>query len=165
MNLRVTICFSFLLAAACTPNVVEPEETVICWTEGDELNLPFEKYQPAPNIICVPIVAAPMLPPSVIQRAYVPDHRGGGGGGGVRPPPSSPPSGPGAGNPAPAVAEFSTITPRGPVAGQKNADGKTEYSLIDRDTGQVTAVDGDIRTNANQVHELRDQIFKDAGLN
>jgi hypothetical protein len=161
MYIRKDIILALLFAAACTPQVEEKEETVICWTEGDELNLPFEKYQPAPNIICVPILVAPMLPPSIIQRAYVPDRRGGGGGGH---PVSPPPTGPGGGSTSPAIAEFSTITSSGPVAGQKNADGTTEYSLINRETGQVTAVDGSIRTNANQVYELRDQIFKDAGL-
>jgi hypothetical protein len=73
------------------------EETVICWTPGDETDLSLEKYQESPTVmsptvICVPVSVAPNLPPSIVQRAYV-KTRSDSGAGGNKPPSVNPPAG------------------------------------------------------------------------
>lgn len=157
MNIPKIIIPIFLLSAACSPNP-EIEETVICWTE-EVSTTNFEKFQPVPQTICVPISTAPTIPPSILERAYIKT-----GPRNDRDNSPAPVTSPGSGTTSPPVAEFSTITGNGPVAGQKNTDGDVAYSMIDRERNEVTAVDGDIRTDANQARQLRDVIFKDAGL-
>lgn len=146
-----------LFVAGCAETY--EDETVICWTEQVTDAVPLNKYYVAPETICVPIKNVRRLPASILDRSVV---RGRGGDTPYRN--SSEVDVSVTGDAVGPHEQFSEITESGPVAGQRDSSGKTEYSSINRDTGEVRAVDGDIESNLNQVQDLRDDIFRDAGL-
>lgn len=144
------VCLTLLVACA-EPQLQQVDETLICWTEDPETGFSTGKYSPPPKTICVPIVNAPTLPESIMARAEVRNKSSDG----VSDREAAE---------KPAAVEFSETNDRGPVAAIKNADNTVEYSVVDRDSNIVRAVDDRTVTNANDAKKLRDQIFNEVGL-
>ncbi|MBR2655597.1 MAG: hypothetical protein IKD58_03740 [Loktanella sp.] len=157
---RIALGIAVVLAGCAEP---EQEATVICWTVGDETNLPQDKYYKFPDTVCVPIVHAPSLPPSIQQRATIEVRRSRESIN--RPPAPVRPVAPGTVIPnSPAEYEMSEVHKTGPVAGIVRRDGTLEYSSINRETGVVRAVDDKTEINSNDAKRLRNEIFREVGL-
>ncbi|WP_322896297.1 MULTISPECIES: hypothetical protein [unclassified Yoonia] len=153
--------------AGCSNQETVPETTVICWDADGEADLPLEKYSPDPETICVPIVHAPTLPPSIIKRAVVRNERSdssrnAGRDDELREPPSRLPSD--ETRNADPVIEFSETNNSGAAAGVRKEDGAIEYSKVDRDLGIVRAVDDETVTDADMAKELVDRVFDEVGI-
>jgi hypothetical protein len=163
------IIFAITMAlASCAEQEAVIEETVICWSVGDEEYLPTEKYSPSPETICVPIVNAPALPPSIMKRAVIRNERSDRSDNPTRPrdvvnqpKDQQPVVNPTDSDP---VIEFSETNDSGAAAGVRKRDGSIEYSRIDRDQGIVRAVDDETVTDADMARELVDRVFADVGI-
>lgn len=107
--------FAISLAACSEPDL---DETLICWTEYNSIDLSVGKYSSEPETICVPIAAASSLPASTLERAVIRNDRNDRG---SQPPSNQPPSG-GATTQAQDRVELSEIHESGPVAAIRKSD-------------------------------------------
>ena len=160
---RKSVMLLAVLSAACAE--APQDMTVICWTPEPGDVMPEGKYYQSEEI-CVPVLQARSLPPQIQARAVERDRRegdsgsgssGGGSSGGGWPVSSGAQDSPPSDVP---VREFSETSDSGPSAGQEDSEGRVEASIIDRNTGRVSAISGDISSEAGDINGLRDRIFQ-----
>lgn len=168
-------CMVFI--AACESRVAS---NVVCWEEpvrpvtpGSVVHDKFApKHAAETHVICAPINMRPADKPIVYSGSQ--DSAPSGPAPSPSPTPDPEPTQPdaptppestdGAARPTDQGVEFSETNDRGSVAAIKNADNTVEYSVVDRDSNIVRAVDDRTVTNANDAKKLRDQIFNEVGL-
>lgn len=151
LMVRKSVMLLAVFSAACAE--ATQDVTVICWTPEPGDVMPQGKYSQSEEI-CVPVLQAGSLPPQIQARAVERDRPGGRSGndsivsaGGQDSPPNDEP-----------VREFSETSDSGPAAGQEDREGQVEASTIDRNTGTVSAISGDISSEAGDLNGLRDRI-------